>query len=162
MINKILNIQQAINVARELRKQNKSIVLGGGCFDILHIGHINFLKKAKDFGDYLFVLLESDEKIKNIKGKNRPINTQKDRAEILSSLYFVDYVIILPLLKTDLEYDDLISKIKPDIIATTKGDKQIAHKKRQASIINAKVINVIENISNQSTTRLIRLLSEDI
>lgn len=161
-MDKILTIKQATSTSKKLRENGRRIVLAGGCFDILHIGHIDFLKKAKKCGDYLFVLLESDEKIKNIKGKDRPINTQKDRAEILSSLYFIDYVIMLPLFKTNQEYDNLILEIKPDIIATTKGDRQIVHKKRQANIINAKVIDVIENISNQSTTRLIRLLSEDI
>ncbi|MDO8657699.1 MAG: adenylyltransferase/cytidyltransferase family protein [Candidatus Levybacteria bacterium] len=161
-MNKILSTKQAINLAQKLRKQNKSIVLAGGCFDVLHIGHITFLKNAKKYGDFLFVLLESDEKIKEIKGKNRPINGQSDRAEILSSFYFVDYVILLPLFKTNIEYDNLIKTIKPAIIATTKGDKLKFHKKRQAKLVNAKVVEVIKNISNKSTTKLIKILSEDI
>lgn len=157
-----MTIEEAIKISSKLKEQDRMIVLAGGCFDVLHIGHIIFLKNAKKYGDFLFVLLESDEKIKEIKGKNRPINGQSDRAEILSSFYFVDYVILLPLFKTNIEYDNLIKAIKPAIIATTKGDKLEFHKKRQAKLINAKVVKVIKNISNKSTTKLIKLLSEDI
>lgn len=161
MINKILTIQQAIDVSNKLKAEGKAIVLAGGCFDILHIGHIDFLNEAKKRGDVLFVLLESDEAIRRIKGNNRPINSQADRARILSALLGVDYAIILPQLKTDKEYDDVVIKLRPDIIATTKGDKYKKHKERQAKLIGAKVVDVIKNISNKSTTKLIKLLSED-
>ena len=159
---KILTIEDAIKISKKLKEQGKTIVLAGGCFDILHIGHINFLKEAKTYGDYLFILLESDERIRKIKGKNRPINIQKDRAEILSSLCFADYVIILPLFKDNNNYDNLITAIKPDIIATTKGDTQRIHKERQAKLINATVVDVVKNISNKSTTRLVKILSKDL
>lgn len=159
---KVLTIEEATEISKKLKEQGKTIVLAGGCFDVLHIGHIIFLKNARKYGDFLFVLLESDEKIKEIKGKNRPINDQSDRAEILSSFYFVDYIILLPLFKTNIEYDNLIKAIKPVIIATTKGDKLKFHKKRQAKLVNAKVVEVIKNISNKSTTKLIKILSEDI
>ena len=62
------------------------IVLVGGCFDILHLGHVVFLEKAKKEGDVLVVLLESDEKVRFLKGKGRPVHTQSERAEILSAL----------------------------------------------------------------------------
>ena len=71
-------------------------VLVGGCFDVLHIGHVKFLRQAKSFGDYLIVLLESDANIKKLKGSTRPIHNQKERKEVLEALKFVDKVIILP------------------------------------------------------------------
>lgn len=160
-MNKILTIQQAIEVSNKLKAEDKTIVLVGGCFDILHVGHIRFLKEAKKYGDFLFVLLESDQTIRRAKGEYRPINSQKDRADILSSFFNVDYVIMLPQFNIDKDYDHLISKIRPDIIAATKGDPNIRHKKRQAKMLNAKVINVISNISNRSTSNLIKLLGED-
>jgi len=160
-MNKILTIQQAIEVSNKLKAGGKSIVLAGGCFDVLHIGHIDFLNEAKKRGDILFVLLESDEIIRKIKGNNRPINTQVDRARILSALLSVDYVIILPQFTKDKEYDDIVTRIKPDIIATTEGDKNREHKERQARLIGARVVDVVKNISNKSTTKLIKLLSED-
>lgn len=158
---KILNISEAIERANQLKNQGKTIVLAGGCFDVLHIGHISFLKNAKNQGDFLFLLLESDETIKKLKGENRPINTQKDRATILASLKMIDFVVLLPELKSDNEYDDLIIRLEPNIIAVTKGDPNKFHKERQAKLTNAKLIEVVEKISDQSTTRLAEVISED-
>lgn len=158
-MDKIVDIKQAVLVSEKLKKHNKAIVLVGGCFDILHQGHIKFLEKAKKQGDFLFVLLESDEKITKIKGKNRPINQQRRRAEVLSKLKFVDFIITLPFFKADKDYDHLVFELKPDIIATTKGDPARFHKERQAKVLKIKVVDVIKRIPNQSTTRLINNLS---
>lgn len=129
-------------------------VLVGGCFDLLHKGHITFLKKAKEEGEKLIVLLESDEKIRKLKGKDRPIQTQKVRAEALKELGFVDEVINLPFMESEKEYDELIKKIKPDIIAVTKGYPGIAHHKRTAGLIGAELRVVSKLIKNYSTTRI--------
>src|SRR5437868_2303682 len=102
---KILSLPQAIEKTNELHKQDKQIVVAGGCFDILHIGHFTFLEKAKSAGNALFVLLESDETIKKSKGPNRPINTQQNRAKLLAGLSAVDFVILLPPLTTNEDYD---------------------------------------------------------
>lgn len=158
-MNKILNTKQAIELSNKLRKQGKSIVLAGGCFDILHIGHIKFLEEAKKKGDFLFVLLESDEKVKKLKGKGRPVNSQQDRASILTSLNQVDYVITLPIFKTNNRYKEMVIKIKPDIIATTRGDPCRKQKERQAKLVKARVINVIKRVPDKSTSRLAKLLS---
>lgn len=157
----ILNLQQAIEISQKIKSEKKSIVLAGGCFDILHIGHIKFLEKARKNGDYLFILLESDESVKKLKGDKRPINSQKDRAQILSALKFVDYVILLSGIKESKDYDSLVEKIHPDIIAVTKNDKALFHKQRQAKKINAKVVSVIERVEDKSTTRLAKLISQD-
>lgn len=159
---KILNIGEAVEIAKELRNKGKSIILSGGCFDILHIGHLIFLENAKKQGDVLFVLLESDAAIKKLKGKNRPINTQKDRASLLEALKIVDYVILLPNLIANEKYDEIITQIKPSIIAVTKGDPSIHHKQRQAKKVNGKIVVVTEMIQDQSTTRLAELISKDL
>ena len=161
-MDKAINVNQAIKVSKKLRSEGKKIVLAGGVFDILHIGHVKFLKKAKDKGDCLFVLVESDGNVKRIKGKTRPINNQKNRAVILSSLASVDYVVILPNLKTDTEYDKIVTQIRPEIIATTAKDPNILHKKRQANQIKGKVVNVTARISNHSTTKLAKLINQDV
>lgn len=122
--------------------KSKKIVLVGGCFDILHFGHISFLKKAKSLGDYLMVALESDKNIKRLKGKNRPFNNQKQRKEFLESLRFVDEVIILKDYMTNNDYMDLVKKIKPSIIAITKGDPIKKLKEKQAEGVGAKVIKI--------------------
>ena len=77
-----------------LRKQGKCIVSTNGCFDILHVGHVRILKQSKELGDALVVGINSDASVKKLKGEDRPINNQDDRAELLSSLECVDIVSI--------------------------------------------------------------------
>lgn len=138
-----------------MKDSSEKIVLVGGCFDILHVGHIRFLKKAKALGDKLIVLLESDKRISQMKGEGRPINSQKIRAEVLSSLKYVDEVISLPSNMNNNRFDLLVKKIKPDFIATTKGDSNIEYKKRAAKLVNAKVIIVTPRVGEYSTSKLI-------
>lgn len=135
--------------------QKEKIVLIGGCFDILHVGHIRFLKKAKALGEKLIVLLESDKHIKQLKGEGRPINSQKDRAEVLTALEDVDEVILLNSDMENSDYDSIICEIKPDFIATTEGDTNIKFKKRAAALVNAKVKYVTPMVSGYSTSEII-------
>lgn len=135
---------------------NTKRVLVGGCFDILHYGHIHFLKKANKLGNYLIVALESDEKVKKLKGPKRPIHTQKQRAEILMSLKCVDKVISLPPLP---DYKLLTKNIKPDIIACDPEDKLLKNKRIYESL-GAKIV-VIPKIKTPSTTQIAKLLKLD-
>lgn len=159
-MNKIIEADSAIELGNTLSQEKKKVVLAGGCFDILHLGHITFLEKAKSYGDTLCVMIEADETITAAKGSKRPINNQQDRAKMLSALAVVDYVIILPPGMTDDAYDTLVFAIKPAIIATTQGDEHRNHKERQAAAIGAQVVDAVAQIENQSTTRLISILNE--
>jgi D-beta-D-heptose 7-phosphate kinase/D-beta-D-heptose 1-phosphate adenosyltransferase len=152
---KILKINNAVNTAKRLKREGGEIVLAGGCFDILHRGHIEFLKKAKQKG-ILFVLLESDEAVRLRKGDKRPVNSQKDRAVVLANLSMVDFVVLLPTLKTDKQYFNLVKRIKPDIIAITEGDPLRHKKEEQAKQTNAKVVAVIKRIKEYSTSRILQ------
>ncbi len=160
-MNKILSSNSAESIIKKLKQQNKKIVICGGCFDILHIGHIKFLQKAKQKGDILILFLESDEAVKKLKGPNRPINSQNDRAQILSSIIFVDYIINLEGILTNADYDNLILKIKPDVIAATKEELQNFHIKRQAKLSGAKVSYVIGRFSDRSTSNLAKQIAKD-
>jgi FAD synthetase len=112
-------------------------VLVGGCFDLLHYGHITFLKQAWRLGTHLVVALEADDAIAS---KGRPvIHSQQERREILLSLKMVHEVIDLPSLSTYGEYLSLVKEIAPHIIAVTEGDPYLDHKQRQAQEIGAKV-----------------------
>jgi len=135
----------------------KKIVLVGGCFDLLHYGHISFLKQAKSYGDYLMVALESDENVRKSKGVSRPIHTQFQRKEMLLALSIVDEVIELPPMDKDEEYFALIRKIKPDVIAFTEGDPILNKKMEQAKQNGAKIV-VISKIHTPSTSQLAKLL----
>jgi len=81
-------------IRAELRRKGKKVVFTNGCFDILHYGHVMYLEKARAKGDCLIVGLNSDSSVKRIKGKNRPLNCEGDRARVLAGLQSVDYVII--------------------------------------------------------------------
>jgi len=159
---KVISINQATGICKKLRLKNKKIVLAGGCFDILHIGHIAFLEKAKEKGDCLFILLESDLSIKKLKGRKRPINNQTDRAKILASISYIDYVVNLNQDMKNEDYDKIVNNIKPSVIATTKGDKKLKYKKRQADSVGSKILEVTNLVKDQSTTRLVKLLGSDL
>lgn len=158
----ILSLNQAGTLSKTLKAQGKTIVLVGGCFDILHLGHIIFLEKSKARGDVLVILLESDQTISKLKGQGRPINSQNHRARVLAALKSVDFVIQLPPMTADKAYDKLIFKIKPDVLATTKGDKGIFHKKRQAKMTGAKLLQVTNIIAEKSTTAIQKIILKDL
>lgn len=138
--------------------ENQKTVLIGGCFDLLHYGHLKFLEKAKEQGDFLIVVLESDDFIKKHK-RNNPVHTQQERAEILANLSFVDLVVCLPFLKTNEEYFNMVKLISPDIIAVTEGDSQLENKKKQAAEVGAEVREVVTNIKNFSTRNIAKVFN---
>ena len=140
------------------KKKSSAIVLVGGCFDMLHFGHISFLQQAKSLGSYLIVALESDENVKHAKGPSRPIHTQHQRKAMLVALSCVDEIIELPPMKTDAEYNDFVLTIHPHIIAITEGDPIKNKKEIQAASIGAQVVE-IPKIHTPSTSQLAKLLN---
>jgi len=132
-------------------------VLAGGCFDMLHFGHISFLSEAKSHGDYLVVALESDENVRRMKGETRPIHSQIQRKAMLESLRFVDEVIALPPMKTDEEYAKLVADVQPGVIALTEGDGMEDKKRKHAAAVGAHVV-VISKIHTPSTSQLAKLV----
>ena len=111
-MNKILERNALKNELEELRKKGKKIAFTNGCFDILHVGHVRYLREAKKTADVLVLALNSDSSVRSIKGDKRPILNENERAEILASLEFVDFITIFEEL-TPLE---LICCLKPDIL----------------------------------------------
>jgi rfaE bifunctional protein nucleotidyltransferase chain/domain len=109
---KIKNLPLAAAAIRRLRKNNRKIVFTNGCFDILHAGHVTYLSKAKSLGDILVIGLNSDSSVKKIKGKSRPIVSQKNRALLLAGLEAVDFVVIF----NELTPARLIRAVRPDVL----------------------------------------------
>lgn len=132
-------------------------VLVGGCYDLLHYGHIRFLEEAKKLGDTLIVALESDENVRKMKGDGRPIHSQKQRRAMLEALTCVDEVISLPPMNNHQEYYDLVTRVYPQIIAITEGDPLEKNKREQAVKAGAELI-VIPKIPTPSTSQLAKLL----
>jgi len=111
---------EILAIIKDLKKQNKKIIFTNGCFDVLHKGHISYLRDAKALGDILIIGLNSDSSVKRLKGKDRPLNNQQDRAYVLSELESVSYIVVF---EEDTPYD-LIKWIKPDILVKG-GDWQV-------------------------------------
>ncbi len=108
----VLNISELSSKVKTLKQDGKRIVFTNGCFDIIHVGHVRYLKEARKLGDVLIVGLNSDESVRTIKGTSRPIVPQAERAEVLSSLRSVDYVVIF----NEPDPYNTIAALKPDIL----------------------------------------------
>ena len=93
-MSKIKTLAQLRRIIAPEKAKGKTVVLANGCFDLFHVGHIRYLKEARDLGDILVVALNSDSSVRRLKGPSRPILPQRERAEILSAFWFVDYVTI--------------------------------------------------------------------
>ncbi|MCD4665465.1 MAG: D-glycero-beta-D-manno-heptose 1-phosphate adenylyltransferase [Bacteroidales bacterium] len=109
---RIYNIEMLEHQLAIWRFKSKKIVFTNGCFDIIHLGHIDYLSKAKDFGDILIIGLNTDSSVRRIKEKGRPVTNEKSRSMILSSLRFIDAVILFD---EDTPYN-LIKQVQPDIL----------------------------------------------
>lgn len=142
----------------KLRSENKTIVTTNGCFDILHVGHVRYLQKAKSFGDVLIVALNSDKSVKSIKGESRPINNENDRAEILSALRSVDYVVLFD----EDSPINLLLKIKPDV--HTKGADYTVETLPEAKGImeSGGRIEFISFVEGKSTTSVIEKMKKSV
>src|SRR4030042_5956692 len=145
---------------KKSKKEKAKVVLVGGCFDMLHYGHIHFLKKARALGNYLVVALESDKNIKRLKGKKRPIHDQNQRREMLESLHFVDQVRVLADKSNDKDDEKLVKIVNPQLIAVTSGDPIIEKKRKQAEEVGASLIE-IPRIKVASKTQIAKLRKTD-
>ncbi len=132
--------------------KGKKIVFTNGCFDILHIGHAKYLKESKKFGDILIVGLNSDSSVKKLKGENRPINNEKDRAMLLDELKSVDYIVIFE----ENTPEELLKIIKPDIY--TKGADYTLQTLPEAKTVieNGGRVEFISLIEGKSTTNVVK------
>jgi D-glycero-beta-D-manno-heptose 1-phosphate adenylyltransferase len=96
MRNKVVTLEELAMAAGKLQKAGKKLVMTNGCFDLLHVGHVRYLQAARRLGDALAVGLNGDQSVRELKGTGRPINNEKDRAEVLAALECVDFVAIFP------------------------------------------------------------------
>jgi rfaE bifunctional protein nucleotidyltransferase chain/domain len=143
--------RDAVALGRRLRRQRKKVVFTNGVFDILHRGHVDYLGRAKSCGDVLIVGLNSDKSVRRLKGRKRPLQSQRDRAAILLALRVVDYVVVFG----EDTPDKLIRQIKPDVLV--KGADY-----KLTEIVGAEFVKScggrvrrIKLTPNQSTSRLV-------
>ena len=153
---KIIKKEEAKEIIDKLKKQNKKTVFTNGCFDILHVGHVRYLRESSKYGDILIVGLNSDISVKKIKGDSRPINNENDRAEILAELECVDFVVIFD----EESPSKLIDELKPDIY--TKGADYSLETLPERDIVLKNNIEVkfIKFVEGKSTTNIIKTIQK--
>lgn len=146
-----MRLNDFLNIRKKLKDEDKKLVFTNGCFDIIHKGHITYLKQAKELGDFLVIGLNSDKSVKKLKGESRPVNKEEDREYVLENLKPVDAVVIF---EEDTPYN-LIDSIKPDILV--KGGDWSADKIVGSDIVIANGGKVLSlgYVDNYSTTSII-------
>ena len=152
----IIKREHIADFVDKLHKSGKTVVTTNGCFDILHVGHVRYLQKTKSLADFSIVMLNSDKSVKLIKGDSRPINNQDDRAEILTALSCVDYVVLFE----ERSPAELLEKIKPDIY--TKGADYTLDTLPEREIVERNGIKVefIDFVQGKSTTNIINKINK--
>lgn len=157
---KILDQARLTATSAHLRSRGRKIVLTNGCFDMLHVGHAQYLREAKLLGDILIVAVNSDESVRTLKGKNRPINSLADRMTMLATLEMVDYVVMF----TEHTPNAIISALQPDVLVKG-GDYQDINEVVGAEQVFAyggdvKLLGRMPNHSTSATINRIQSLSD--
>jgi rfaE bifunctional protein nucleotidyltransferase chain/domain len=141
-----------------LRKAGKRLVVTNGCFDILHLGHVTYLQHAKDQGDALLVGVTGDSNVQKLKGPNRPVNGEQDRAAVLAALESVDGVFVFP----ELDARNFLEKVRPDIYVKG-GDYTIdtinQDERRLLEKLGVKIV-ILPVVPGKSTTAILEKISK--
>ncbi len=145
---RIISQKEASLISKEEKEKGRRVVFTNGCFDIIHKGHIELLRQAKDRGDILIVGLNSDSSTKKIKEKGRPIIDEKSRAVVLSSIVYVDYVVIF----NEKTPYNLIKAIRPDTLVKGEdwSEEEIVGRGLAREVVRVKLV------SGYSTTEIIK------
>jgi D-beta-D-heptose 7-phosphate kinase/D-beta-D-heptose 1-phosphate adenosyltransferase len=151
---KLMPLDKLLKELEKARYTGRKVVFTNGCFDILHKGHVTYLKKAAELGDYLVLGLNSDESIRRIKGPERPINSEQDRAEVLAGLESISYITIFD---EDTPFE-LIKSIAPDILvkgADYKVEEVVGREFAKKTVL-------IDFVNGYSTTSTIKAMKGDL
>lgn len=138
-------------IRAEAKREGRPVVFTNGCFDLLHRGHVHMLREAKACGDILIVAINSDRSVKAIKGPNRPVLPETDRAELIAAMEMVDYVVLFD----EPDPFDLIAALSPDVLV--KGGDWSTEKIVGADLVegNGGRVAVVPYLKGFSTTELI-------
>ena len=147
----VLTADELEKTLAPLKREGQTIVSTNGCFDILHVGHLRYLQEAKKMGDVLVVCINSDASVKGLKGPERPLVCEDDRAELLAGLECVDYVVIFDAPTPE----DVLKQIKPDI--HVKGGDYNPESLPEAATLKAMntELRFVNLVANRSTTNLV-------
>ena len=152
---KIISYKQAVALTKELKSKGKKIIFKSGCYDIFHIGHARSLARIKKDADILIVGVGTDSTLRELKGPDRPIFPEYYRAELISYLEIVDYVVILQEpLKDRIDHEKFLSLVRPDFYSLPPTDKALSVKRQMAKKYGIK-IKLKAEIKNWKTGVLI-------
>jgi rfaE bifunctional protein nucleotidyltransferase chain/domain len=148
----VVSLQELLDIRGRLKQEGRRVVFTNGCFDILHRGHVDYLRKAKGMGDVLVVGLNTDSSVRRLKGADRPIVDEDDRAEVLASLASVDYVCLF----NEDTPQKLIEVLVPDVLV--KGADWAVSDVVGKDIVEAAggTVRTIEFLPNRSTSGIIK------
>jgi len=151
MIGKILTPELMLRERQRLRAAGKRLVFTNGVFDLLHVGHVRYLAEARSLGDALIVAINSDRAVRELKGPDRPIFDESERAEILAALRFVDYVTVFD----NISPRSLIAELLPDVLVKG-GDYQLdqIHGREEVEAAGGSVIS-LPFVEGASTSQII-------
>ncbi len=153
---KISPLNEGLKIITDWKQKGLKVVFTNGCFDILHLGHLDYLEKSGDLADKLVVGLNTDKSVRQLKGPGRPINNEYARARMLAAMSFVDLVIAFDE-ETPLE---LIKKVKPDILVKGK-DYEVENIVGAEFVIgNGGEVKTIELKKGYSTTDIINKIKK--
>jgi rfaE bifunctional protein nucleotidyltransferase chain/domain len=158
-LSKLKSRDELTEISRKARSGGKTVVFANGCFDLLHVGHIRYLEGARALGDILIVALNSDSSVSVLKGKGRPLQSERERAEIVGSLAAVDYVTIFD----ESTVDSILRALEPDIHA--KGTDYTADTVPERATVSTYGgrVEIVGDPKNHSTRDLIaRILSKSV
>jgi rfaE bifunctional protein nucleotidyltransferase chain/domain len=154
-LRKLYSLSRLKGIIQEQKKKGKRIVLANGCFDLIHKGHIRYLREAKKKGDILVLALNSDSSIRRLKGKGRPVLDQKERVEILSAFAFVDYMTVFE----ENNVEKILLALKPDIHAKgTDYTKETVPEKETVKSYGG-FIDIVGGAKINSTSQVIKRIA---
>ena len=153
---KIYHLSELASILQQAKTEGGVVVTTNGCFDVLHLGHLRYLQAARQLGDLLVVAVNSDSSVRHLKGENRPLVPEEERAEMLAGLECVDYVVIF----RELTPIDLLAELKPNI--HVKGGDYKLEQLIERDVVEANGGKVIVglNVPGKSTTNLIEVICE--
>jgi rfaE bifunctional protein nucleotidyltransferase chain/domain len=152
---KIKSLAALRKIVAEAHHEGKKVVLANGCFDLIHVGHIRYLQAARKKGDMLIVAINSDCSVRKLKGPGRPLLPEKERAYILASFWFVDYVTIFP----QTTVDHILKKLRPDLHAKGSDYRpETVPEKETARQLGIKVV-IVGGPKIRSTSTVIKNLA---
>ena len=159
-MSKIVSVEELAAISSEMQAAGNKLVVTNGCFDLLHVGHVRYLQAARKLGDALAVGLNGDESVRALKGKERPLNKEQDRAEVLAALRSVDYVAIFP----EVRATHFLETVRPAVYVkggdykseTLDAEERVALEKAGAQI------RILPFVEGYSTSRLIEKLGPNI